>query len=114
MSLSVVFSSLAGYLLGILNISEFSFFNFLLLFLGGYAMVGASNVFNQVIEVDLDKLMDRTKTRPLPSNEVTKNQALLLGFSLTALGLILLFLVNPITSMFGAISIFLYVVFIHH
>jgi protoheme IX farnesyltransferase len=109
LSLSVVFSSLAGYLLGILNISDFSFTNFILLFIGGYAMVGASNVFNQVIEVELDKLMDRTKTRPLPSNEVTKNQGLILGFALTVLGLILLFLVNPITSMFGAISIFLYV-----
>ena len=109
MSLSVVFSSLAGYVLGILNISDFSFTNFILLFIGGYAMVGASNVFNQVIEVELDKLMDRTKTRPLPSNEVTKNQGLILGFALTVFGLILLFLVNPITSMFGAISIFLYV-----
>jgi protoheme IX farnesyltransferase len=108
LSLSVVFSSLAGYLLGIPSLSEFNFITFLYLFFGGYAMVGASNVFNQVIEKDLDKLMTRTQMRPLPNGDVTNNQALILGFCLTALGLILLFLVNPITAMFGAISIFLY------
>jgi heme o synthase len=108
LSLSVVFSSLAGYLLGISSLSEFNFITFLYLFFGGYAMVGASNVFNQVIEKDLDKLMARTQFRPLPNGDVTQNQALILGFGLTVLGLVLLFLVNPITAMFGAISIFLY------
>lgn len=108
MSLSVVFSSLAGYLLGITTINEFDFITFIYLFFGGYAMVGASNVFNQIIEKDLDKLMTRTQYRPLPNGDVTQNQALILGFGLTVLGLVLLFLVNPITAMFGAISIFLY------
>jgi heme o synthase len=108
LSLSVVFSSLAGYLLGITTINEFDFITFIYLFFGGYAMVGASNVFNQIIEKDLDKLMTRTQYRPLPNGDVTQNQALILGFGLTVLGLVLLFLVNPITAMFGAISIFLY------
>jgi protoheme IX farnesyltransferase len=34
----------------------------LMLVIGGYCMVGASNAYNQVIEKDLDILMDRTKT----------------------------------------------------
>jgi protoheme IX farnesyltransferase len=71
-------------------------------------MVGASNVFNQVIEKDLDKLMIRTQLRPLPNGDITQNQALILGFGLSILGLIFLFLVNPTTAMFGAISLFLY------
>ena len=87
LSLSVVFSSLAGYLLGITSISAFDFITFLYLFLGGYAMVGASNVFNQVIEKDLDKLMTRTQLRPLPNGDVTQNQALVLGFGLSIFGL---------------------------
>jgi protoheme IX farnesyltransferase len=33
----------------------------LMLVIGGYCMVGASNAYNQVIEKDLDILMDRTK-----------------------------------------------------
>lgn len=63
LSLSVVFSSLAGYLLGANTIS----YNILILLaFGGYCMVGASNAFNQVIERDLDAIMKRTQNRPIP------------------------------------------------
>ena len=71
-------------------------------------MVGASNAFNQVIEKDLDALMDRTKNRPVPSGRMSVNTALLIASLLTVIGLILLYLINPKTAMFGAISIFLY------
>ena len=47
LSLSVVFSSIAGYLLGA---SIVDFKTLVLLAFGGYFMVGASNVFNQIIE----------------------------------------------------------------
>ncbi len=109
LAISVVFSTIAGYLLGVETWETSSWLTVLLLMIGGYCMVGASNVFNQVIEVDLDALMDRTKTRPLPSGDITKNQALLLGGLLTALGLIILYFINPKTAMFAAISIFMYV-----
>ena len=72
-------------------------------------MVGASNVFNQIIERDLDAMMERTKLRPLPSGQMMVNQALILGFLLTLIGLTALYWINPKTAMFGAISIFLYV-----
>ena len=47
LSLSVVFSSIAGYLLAAESIHLFTLF---LLAIGGYFMVGASNVFNQIID----------------------------------------------------------------
>ena len=72
-------------------------------------MVGASNVFNQIIEIELDAKMDRTKNRPLPSGRITKQNAFILGCVLTILGLAILYNVNPKTAMFGAISIFMYV-----
>ena len=72
-------------------------------------MVGASNVFNQIIEIELDAKMDRTKNRPLPSGRITKQNAFILGCVLTVLGLAILYNVNPKTAMFGAISIFMYV-----
>jgi protoheme IX farnesyltransferase len=109
LAISVVFSTIAGYLLGVENWENSNWLTVLLLIIGGYCMVGASNVFNQVIEVDLDALMDRTKNRPLPAGEITKNQAILLGSVLTAIGLIILFCINPKTAMFAAISIFMYV-----
>ena len=46
-------------------------------------MVGASNVFNQIIEIELDAKMDRTKNRPLPSGRITKQNAFILGCILT-------------------------------
>lgn len=109
LAVSVVFSTIAGYVLGVDSWSSDNVLILLLLAIGGYCMVGASNVFNQVLEKDLDALMDRTKNRPLPAGIITKQNALLLGFALTILGLIILYVVNPKTAMFGAISIFMYV-----
>ena len=84
LSVSVVFSSLAGYLLGAETVSLKTL---LLLSLGGYCMVGASNVFNQIIEKDLDALMNRTKDRPLPSGRISVKWAFVLGSMLTLLGI---------------------------
>ncbi|UOK43984.1 heme o synthase [Flavobacterium enshiense] len=108
LAVSVVFSSIVGYLLGVSEEFPFSWVTFILLAIGGYCMVGASNVFNQIIEKDLDVLMDRTKNRPLPSGRTSKQNAFILGVILTLIGLAILYSINPKTSMFGAISIFLY------
>ncbi len=109
LAISVVFSSIVGYLLGFSETHPFSITTLLLLAIGGYCMVGASNIFNQVIEKDLDAKMDRTKNRPVPSGRMSVNNALTLGFVLTFVGLVVLYIINPKTAMFGAISIFMYV-----
>ena len=109
LAISVVFSSIVGYLLGFSDKHPFSVITLILLAIGGYCMVGASNIFNQVIEKDLDAKMDRTKNRPLPSGRISVNSALILGFVLTFIGLVVLYIINPKTAMFGAISIFMYV-----
>lgn len=108
LAISVVFSSVAGYLLGVSDIYAFSWVTLLLLTIGGYCMVGASNVFNQIIEKDLDALMDRTKNRPVPSGKISVRNAFVLGSLLTVAGIAILYSINPKTAMFGAISIFLY------
>ncbi len=106
LSISVLFSSVAGYLLGA---DVIDFFVLFLLCVGGYALVGASNVFNQIIERDLDALMERTKDRPLPSGKMSVRTSFILGVILTIIGIGVLYSINPITAMFGAISIFMYV-----
>lgn len=108
LAISVLFSSIAGYLLGFDESHPFSWTTLIMLIIGGYCMVGASNAFNQVIEKDLDALMDRTKNRPVPAGRMSPNIALFVASLLTIIGLILLYLINPKTAMFGAISIFLY------
>ncbi|MDH5413627.1 MAG: heme o synthase [Flavobacteriaceae bacterium] len=105
LSLSVVFSALAGYLLAVDTVN---FTTLALLAIGGYFMVGASNVFNQIIEKEPDKLMKRTQNRPLPTGRMTVTTAMILGILLTFLGIVILYTINPKTAMFGAISIFLY------
>jgi len=105
LSLSVVFSSIAGYLLGS---DEVNFYTILLLAFGGYFMVGASNAFNQIIEKDLDALMERTKNRPIPAGRISVKSAFILASLFTVFGVVILYIINPQTAMFGAISIFLY------
>ena len=105
LTISVVFSSIAGYLLGMV---EFDWLSLFLLVFGGYCLVGASNAYNQVIEKDLDALMNRTKNRPVPSGRMSVNTALGIAVAMTLFGLVALYILNPKTAMFGAISLFLY------
>tara|TARA_B110000091_G_C13686334_1_gene420118 strand:- start:12 stop:914 length:903 start_codon:yes stop_codon:yes gene_type:complete len=105
LSLSVVFSSVAGYLLAV---EVFDFATVLLLASGGFFMVGASNAFNQIIEKDTDALMQRTKNRPLPTGRMSINFAMFIAVLFTILGLSILYSINSKTALFGAISIFLY------
>nr|WP_299763766.1 heme o synthase [uncultured Dokdonia sp.] len=106
LSISVVFSSVAGYFLGT---SEIDWAVVVMLAVGGYFMVGASNAYNQVLERDLDALMDRTKNRPVASGRMSVKTALGIAILFTVLGLVTLFYINPQTAMFGGISIFMYV-----
>ncbi|MFV9484047.1 heme o synthase [Christiangramia sp. OXR-203] len=106
LAISVVFSSVAGYFLGADSID---FVTVTLLAIGGYLMVGASNAYNQIIERNLDSLMDRTKNRPLPAGRMSVTTAFTIASIFTVLGLIVLYVINPKTAMFGAISIFMYV-----
>ncbi len=105
LSLSVVFSSLAGYLLAV---DKIQISILVMLVIGGYLMVGASNAFNQIIEKDTDALMKRTLNRPLPTGRMHVSMALVIAISFTILGLAILYSINPKSALFGAISIFLY------
>lgn len=101
----MVFSSLAGYALGA-NFLDIK--TLILLAVGGYCMVGASNAYNQIIEKDLDALMLRTQNRPIPSGRMSVNTAFIIAVFLTLVGVVILYTINPKTAMFGAVSIFLY------
>lgn len=108
LAISVLFSSIAGYLLGVNDEHPFKWSVLLILSIGGYCMVGASNAYNQVIEKDIDALMDRTKNRPVPSGRMSPKLALVVATLLTILGITLLYTINAKSAMFAAISIFMY------
>ena len=105
LAISVVFSSVVGYLLAV---DSFDLYTLFLLSVGGYCMVGASNSFNQIIEKDIDALMDRTKNRPIPSKKMSVSTAFYISIILTLIGIVVLYKINPRTALFGAISIFIY------
>ncbi|PDH43346.1 MAG: protoheme IX farnesyltransferase [Flavobacteriales bacterium MED-G15] len=105
LAVSVVFSSVAGYLLAA---DQIQIQVLLGLFFGGFAMVGASNAFNQWIEKDRDALMIRTKNRPLPAGRMNNLTAVIIASVLTILGIIILQYINYKTALFGALSIFIY------
>ena len=105
LAISVVFSSIAGYLLAVDHIDSSILMRLLL---GGFAMVGASNAFNQWIEKEKDSLMDRTKNRPLPSGRMNNLTALVIASLLTLVGIFVLNYINFKTALFGALSIFIY------
>ena len=105
LSISVVFSSLAGYLLASDKLETQVLLG---LFFGGFAMVGASNAFNQLIEKNKDSLMIRTQNRPLPSGRMSNIVAATIATVLAVFGILILQYINFKTALFGALSIFLY------
>ena len=101
LSITVVFSAMTGYLLGFdqFNLQDFSYLIF-----GGLLVTGSANAFNQILEKEQDKLMNRTAVRPLPQENLTIFQALIFAFFIGAVGLILLNEINPQGSFYGAMS----------
>ena len=105
LTISVVFSSFISYLLGA---AEVNYIQLFYLISGGILIVSSSNIFNQIIERDLDKLMKRTQNRPLPKNEITPIAALFLAILTSVIGLIFMCLINIKVAILAALSIFLY------
>ncbi|MCC5916793.1 MAG: protoheme IX farnesyltransferase [Cryomorphaceae bacterium] len=105
LSTSVVFSSTAGYLLGASQVILWEMFA---LIFGGILVTGAANAFNQIIEKEQDSLMNRTANRPVASGRMGIPEAMTLAFIILIGGLALLYTLNFLTFIFGALSVVLY------
>ena len=101
LSLTVVISASAGYLIGVEN---FLLQEFVLLVLGGFLVTGSANGFNQVLERDYDGLMQRTQQRPLPQKNLKTLNAILFSFIIGVIGLYFLSLIKPHGSFYGYLS----------
>ncbi|MDD7984468.1 heme o synthase [Lentisphaera marina] len=94
LSAMAVFSGSAGYVMARDPNLSFTMKNYLELFwlTLGLSFVGAaSNIVNQAVEHKLDKMMDRTADRPIPSGRVKMGEALVFGHICLAIGLAVLF-----------------------
>jgi len=110
----VVFSASVTFLIGSKiqidrGIAEgINWTNWLILIVGGFLVTGAANCFNEVIEVDLDKLMTRTKERPMAAGRMATGQGLVLGLIMGISGTWLLGKLNLETGLISVFSILLY------
>ncbi|MBE50601.1 MAG: protoheme IX farnesyltransferase [Flavobacteriales bacterium] len=111
LTLTVVFSAIAGYLLGLNDFSLNSQVDLLLLVIGGFCVTGSANAFNQILERDYDRMMKRTSNRPLAMKKISVLHSVFFASILSILGIFLLFIINPYCSLFGSISILIYVLF---
>src|SRR3954471_17001968 len=74
----VVFSAAIGYMLALPG-NDINWNHFMLFLLGGFLMTGSSNIINQILEKETDKLMKRTAKRPLPTGRVSVSEAITLS-----------------------------------
>ncbi len=76
----------------------------------GTALVAAAAaILNQAIEVRVDRLMERTKARPLPAGRWRSEQAIALGAACGVAGLAYLaFTTNPTATLLAAATLLIY------
>lgn len=79
-----------------------------MLLVGGFMVVASSNGFNQVYERDTDKLMERTKERPMPAGRMATSEGLLFSSILGLIGMVILYYINAKSAIFGAAALVLY------
>ena len=78
--------------------------------IGGTLAAGAANAFNMVIEADIDKLMQRTKHRPIASGVITKKQASRFATFLMIISLLIFwFFTTPLATLLTSLAIVFYV-----
>ena len=108
-------SAAAGYVLAIKTSSHLtmvSLDNVLLwLLLGLYFVISGSFILNQSYEWRLDSLMNRTKTRPIPTGKVTAFQAFAMAIVHIVFGLFVLLAIKPLTAGLAFFAVLLYNVF---
>lgn len=106
LSLLVTFSAGFGYMLGKGTVD---WWEFAMLCTGGFLISGASVTINQILEIEFDRQMDRTKDRPLPTGRVSVNEAILFAVFCMIAGLFLLLkYTNLLTASLSLVSLLLY------
>jgi heme o synthase len=77
--------------------------------LGTAILAVGAFALNQAIEKDYDKLMERTRQRPLPTGRVGRTAACVLGLACFAGGTAYLWIAaNALTALLGALTVILY------
>ena len=96
-----------AYNLNYLQISYQWFYFLFLFFVGSILMRSAGCIYNDIVDKEIDKKVERTKNRPLASGKVSLRNAWILILTLCFLSLIILFQFNIKTIFFSLSIIFI-------
>ena len=104
----VVFTALVGLLAAPVGIHPVvAFAAILFIAVGG----GASGALNMWWDADIDRVMKRTRGRPIPAGKVTEGEAFAFGMTLSVMAVVMLWLAtNAVAAGLLAFTIFFYVV----
>jgi len=107
LSALVVFSAAMTFLLA--PHEQVNFVKLIALVVGGFLVTCAANIINQVIEIDIDRQMKRTASRPLPTGRLSREEAITLCLFCALSGTaVLLWYVNVLTAAITVLSMILY------
>jgi 4-hydroxybenzoate polyprenyltransferase len=76
-----------------------------LFFVGAFAMRGAGCTWNDIVDRDLDSAVERTRSRPIPSGQVSVTQAALFLIGQSLVGFLVLIAFNRFTVALGIASL---------
>lgn len=82
-----------------------SVWHIVLFFIGAFAMRGAGCTWNDIVDRDLDAKVERTRSRPIPSKQVTTVQATIFMAAQALVGLLVLIQFNRFTIVTGIASL---------
>ena len=103
----VIFTAFVGMLLAP---GEIASINYIIVIIAIAIGAGSSAAINMWFDEDIDRTMERTKTRPIPLGIVSKNEALVLGIFTGIISLILMqWYSNPLSTSLLLFTILFYI-----
>lgn len=104
LTMLVLITTLAGFYMG--SMESFDFKPLFHTCFGTALVAAGAAILNQLLERDADAEMKRTRNRPLPAGRIHPNEALVVGFTISVLGLIYLAMqTNLLTAVLAAVTL---------
>lgn len=102
--MSNLITAWAGFFLATRKYSEWYWGDLIWMSIGAALVMASGCVFNNYLDREMDQRMARTKNRALPMFRIKPISVFIYGSVLGILGLLALFLVNPLTGWLGVIG----------
>lgn len=107
----VVITTLVGYCLG--STGSFDWWRLIHTVIGTALVAGSAAAFNQILEVNVDRLMARTRQRPVAAGRISRTMAALIGGAMGVAGLVQLALTTNFMAAYLAAASFITYIFMY-